>query len=118
MSSLCSTAGKPPIAAGELDPWRAHISELAAHPLVAAKLSGLVTEAAPEWSRDDIAPYARELLEAFGPERVMVGSDWPVCLLRGSYAEVYALHRELVAPFSAEQQDQLLGGTAVTWYQL
>jgi L-fuconolactonase len=111
-------AGKPPIASGVLDPWRDHLAALAAHPLVAAKLSGLVTEAAADWAPEDIAPFAAELLAAFGPDRVMVGSDWPVCLLRASYAEIDALHRSLIGSWPAADREQLLGGTAARWYRL
>ena len=111
-------AGKPPIAACELDPWRARISALAAHSNVAAKLSGLVTEDAVTWSAERIAPFAAHLLTAFGPDRVMVGSDWPVCLLRGSYADVDALHRALIAGLPDDDRHAVLGGTAMRWYGL
>jgi L-fuconolactonase len=111
-------AGKPPIAAGLLDPWREQISALAAHPEVACKLSGLVTEASEHPTVAELAPYAGHVLDAFGADRVMVGSDWPVCLLRGSYADVDALHRELLAGLGAPERALVLGGTATRWYRL
>ena len=77
---------KPPIASGELEPWATQIRALAAHENVACKLSGMVTEADwAAWSVDDLRPYAEVVLDAFGPERVLFGSDWPVCLLAASY---------------------------------
>src|SRR4051794_31496296 len=74
-------AGKPDIAAGELDPWRDSVRRLAERPNVACKLSGLVTEASPSWTVADLRPFAEHVLACFGPDRVMAGSDWPVCLL-------------------------------------
>lgn len=88
---------KPPIASGELEPWATDIRALAAHENVACKLSGMVTEADWErWTVDDLRPYAEVVLEAFGPERVMFGSDWPVCTLAASYGEVVAAAEALV----------------------
>jgi L-fuconolactonase len=88
---------KPPIASGELEPWATHIRALAAHENVACKLSGMVTEADwARWTVDDLRPYVEVVLEAFGPERLMFGSDWPVCTLAASYAEVVAVAEALV----------------------
>lgn len=76
---------KPPIASGELEPWAGLIRELAAEPNVTAKLSGLITEAAwDDWDAAALRPYVDVALDAFGPRRLMFGSDWPVCLLAGS----------------------------------
>ncbi|MEU7891176.1 amidohydrolase family protein [Microbispora bryophytorum] len=75
---------KPPIASGELDPWAGLIGELAAEPNVTAKLSGLITEAGDDWDAAALRPYVDVALDAFGPRRLMFGSDWPVCLLAGS----------------------------------
>jgi L-fuconolactonase len=93
--------GKPAIGAGETEPWAGLVSELAARPNVVAKLSGLVTEAGPTWSPDVIRPYVDHLVGAFGPERLLYGSDWPVCLGEASYADVIGLARSLL--------DDLLG---------
>ncbi|MDA0184923.1 amidohydrolase family protein [Solirubrobacter phytolaccae] len=88
---------KPPIERGELEPWATHMRELARCENVACKLSGLVTEADwDDWTVDDLRPYAETVLEAFGPERVMFGSDWPVCTLAASYDEVVAAAETLV----------------------
>jgi L-fuconolactonase len=111
-------AGKPGIAAGELDPWRRQMTELAAHPDVAVKLSGLVTEASPDWTVADLAPFADHLLRVFGPERVMAGTDWPVCLLRASYAEVTAATDELLAGLDEAGFAAVRGGTVARWYGL
>ena len=111
-------AGKPPIAAGALNPWRSHISALAAHPGVACKLTGLVTEAGQDWKVDDLRPYTSHVLEAFDPSRVMAGSDWPVCLLRTSYAGVVDLNDALIAELGSAELTEVLGGTAERWYGL
>lgn len=111
-------AGKPDIAAGRRQPWGQHLAEVAAHPQVACKVSGLVTEAAPHWSVRDLRPYAEDVLAAFGPERVMLGSDWPVCLLRGSYAEVWRAYEQLLGGVSADERSEVLGGSAQRWYRL
>ena len=80
-------AGKPDIRRGALDPWRAHIAELARLPNVVCKLSGLVTEADPAtWTPAALRPYVDHLLSCFGPERLLFGSDWPVVDLAASYA--------------------------------
>ncbi|MGW4476910.1 amidohydrolase family protein [Nonomuraea sp. NPDC004354] len=111
-------AGKPPIAAGELDPWRKHITALAANPAVACKLSGLVTEATADWHDDDLAPYADHVITSFGPDRVMFGSDWPVCLLHATYTQVTASVDSMTATLDDAQQQAVWGGTATRWYRL
>jgi L-fuconolactonase len=111
-------AGKPGIAAGELDPWRAQLRALAASEAVAVKLSGLLTEAAPDWTPADLAPYAEHLLDCFGPERVMAGSDWPVCLLRADYQTVQDVTDDLLRQLSDADRGQVHAGTARRWYGL
>lgn len=109
--------GKPEIAAGRLDPWRADLRRLAELPHVHCKLSGLVTEARWDtWQPADLRPYLDVALEAFGPGRLMFGSDWPVCLLAGSYAEVIGLARAAIAALSRDEQHAILGGTAARFY--
>ncbi|MEU2774672.1 amidohydrolase family protein [Streptomyces sp. NPDC007162] len=89
--------GKPPIAAGTTEPWATAVRALAALPNTVCKLSGMVTEADPaSWTLDDLRPYAETVLDAFGPDRLMSGSDWPVCTLAGSYAEVLDAARRLI----------------------
>ena len=110
---------KPPIASGELEPWAADIRALAALPNVACKLSGLVTEA--DWSRwtiDALRPYTEVVLEAFGPDRVLFGSDWPVCTLAASYDEVVAAAEALVAGLDVRERAAVFGDNARAVYRL
>jgi L-fuconolactonase len=111
-------AGKPPIATGEIEPWRGHLSDLASLPNCAVKLSGLVTEADPDWTTNDLVPYAAHLLASFGPERTMFGSDWPVCLLAATYDEVVTASEQLAAELSADERVAVFGDTAADWYRL
>jgi L-fuconolactonase len=111
--------GKPPIASGELEPWAARVRELAALPNTVCKLSGLVTEADPEsWTVRDLAPYAETVLEAFGPSRLMFGSDWPVCTLAATYAQVLGAAEELAAELSHSERVEVFSGTARRVYAL
>jgi L-fuconolactonase len=110
---------KPDIARGEWEPWASRLADLARSPNVTAKISGLVTEADwRSWSAGQIAPYVRHALEVFGADRLMVGSDWPVCTLAASYAEVWALAGGLVAALGAAERAAVLGGTATRVYRL
>lgn len=112
-------AAKPPIASGEREPWASGIHRLAAKANVACKLSGLVTEANwTQWTIEDIRPYAEIVLAGFGAERVLFGSDWPVCELASSYAGVTDLARELCARLSEADQEAVFGGNALAWYRL
>jgi L-fuconolactonase len=111
-------AGRPPVAGGRSDEWGRHLSRLAMFDTVACKLSGLVTEADENWTPALLAPYADHLFEAFGADRVMFGSDWPVCLLRTGYPGVVDLTQRLVASLSDTEQADVWGGTAVRWYGL
>ena len=110
---------KPPIASGELEPWASRIRELAAEPNVFCKLSGMVTEADHAgWQVAELRPYAEVVLDAFGPSRVMFGSDWPVCLLAGSYAEVAGVAQALTVGLTAAERAEVFGGTAARAYRL
>jgi L-fuconolactonase len=111
-------AGKPDIAHGGIDPWRAHVAELGALPNVAVKLSGLVTEADPDWTVDQLRPYAGVLFDAFGADRIMFGSDWPVCLLAGTYDDWAQAAEQLTAELSDDERAAVFGGTAAHWYGL
>jgi L-fuconolactonase len=112
-------AAKPAIAAGSLEPWAGELSQLARLPNLACKLSGLVTEARrDDWDAARIRPYADRVLEAFGPDRVMFGSDWPVCELAASYAEVRELADALLEGCSAAERDAILCRTAARAYRL
>lgn len=109
--------GKPPIATGPIEPWAAGINALAAAPNVRCKLSGLVTLADPlRWTVSDLRPYAETALEAFGPDRVLFGSDWPVCLMAASYDTVVATARDLVAGLTGAEQRSVLGDAARATY--
>ena len=108
---------KPPIKAGLLSPWREQIRELAKAPNVLCKVSGMVTEADMKtWKPSDFRPYLDAVFEAFGEDRLMYGSDWPVCLLAAEYAQVFALVRDYLTPLSAEAQTKVLGGNAARFY--
>ncbi len=110
---------KPRIAAHELSPWKENIQALAERPNVHCKLSGLVTEADwSNWQPSDLYPYLDVVVEAFGAERVMVGSDWPVCLLAASYARVQAAMDQYFASFTTAEQTRVFGQNAIDFYQL
>jgi len=90
-------AAKPPVASGELEPWLTLMAPFAALESVSCKVSGLVTEADwKRWKPDDLAPYVSHLVDWFGPERLLFGSDWPVCLLAASYDEVFAAYEQVL----------------------
>ncbi len=108
--------GKPAIAAGEPSEWATRVRALARHPQLSVKLSGLATEAGPDWSVATLRPFAEVLLDAFGPRRTMFGSDWPVCLLAGSYDEIVEAAEELTAAVSADERAEVFGGTAERLY--
>lgn len=112
-------AGKPAIADGGYEPWAAFLTALAARPNVFCKLSGLVTEADwTKWTVGDLEPYAAHVLEAFGPDRVMFGSDWPVCELAGTYDQVLEAARACTAGLSTSEQDEVFRGTATRAYPI
>ncbi|MGW6740558.1 amidohydrolase family protein [Streptomyces sp. NPDC055025] len=111
--------GKPPIADGALDPWAGHIKTLAARPNTVCKLSGMVTEADwDSWTANGLRPYADTVLDAFGPGRLMFGSDWPVCRLAGTYAEVFDAARVVTDGLSEDERGAVFGATARRVYGL
>ncbi|HEX4254150.1 MAG TPA: amidohydrolase family protein [Streptosporangiaceae bacterium] len=109
---------KPPIRDAILEPWSRLIADLAAAPNVAVKLSGLVTEAPAHPGSADLRPYCDRLLSAFGPDRVMFGSDWPVCLLACDYDRTVELAESACTGLSAAEKANVFGGTAVRWYAI
>ncbi|MFD8378480.1 amidohydrolase family protein [Streptomyces sp. NPDC059679] len=112
-------AGKPPLARRELTDWAQQLRGLARHPQVRCKVSGLVTEADHEkWTIDDIRPVWDVLLSAFGPDRLMFGSDWPVCVLAGGWNRWAAAVEELLDGWSATEIHAVLAGTATAFYHL
>ncbi|MFF5253110.1 amidohydrolase family protein [Streptomyces leeuwenhoekii] len=111
--------GKPPVASGATEPWAGAVRALAALPNTVCKLSGLVTEADPaSWTAGDLRPYADVVLDAFGPHRLMFGSDWPVCTLAASYGEVVAVAAELTAGLSEPERAAIFRTTATRVYDL
>jgi predicted TIM-barrel fold metal-dependent hydrolase len=110
--------GKPPVASGQAGPWRDDLRRLATYPNVACKLSGLSTEAAQGWRPSDIRPYLEYGLEVFGPERCMVGSDWPVATLGTTVERWFDLVLDVIAELSADDQAAVLWRTATTTYDL
>lgn len=110
---------KPKIAAGELEPWRAQIRELARRPHVYCKISGMCTEADWQtWTPQQLRPYFDVVLESFGPRRLMFGSDWPVCLLACEYQRWVQTIRDWVAPLSKHEQERIWGETVIEAYNL
>jgi len=111
--------GKPHIQSGELQPWEGDIRELAVQPNVWCKLSGMVTEADPRsWKPEDFIPYMAVVLESFGTDRVMLGSDWPVCTLGGSYQEVMEIPLDFIARLSSTEKKNIQYQNAIDCYQL
>lgn len=118
-SFILDHAGKPEIRGGVLDPWRAHIAELARLPNVVCKLSGLVTEADPAaWTPAQLRPYVDHLLLTFGPGRLMFGSDWPVVKLAATYQRWLDTALELIEPLSTANREAILSGNAHRVYRL
>jgi L-fuconolactonase len=110
---------KPPIRSGEIDSWATQIRKLAASPNVYCKLSGMITEGDwDHWRSDDFRPYLDVVFEAFGCDRLMFGSDWPVCLVAGSYRRVNGLIEEYVQAFSEDQRNRIFGLNAAAFYGL
>ncbi|WP_129840543.1 amidohydrolase family protein [Streptomyces sp. RFCAC02] len=111
--------GKPPIASGRLDPWAALVTELAAEPNAYCKLSGMVTEADRDhWTPDDLVPYADTVLTAFGADRTLFGSDWPVCLPAAGYREVTDTAAALTARLTPAERHAVFTTTAERVYAL
>jgi L-fuconolactonase len=110
---------KPKIAAAEMEPWRSHIMALSQRPNVWCKVSGLTTEADwSHWSLESLRPYLDTVLDAFGPKRLMAGSDWPVCLVACGYIQWWDLLRSYFAPLSEHERSRIFGGTAQEIYRL
>jgi L-fuconolactonase len=110
---------KPRVKGNRLDPWRKNLRELARRENVYCKISGLVTEADFEtWTEGQLQPYLETALEAFGPHRVMFGSDWPVCLVACNYRCWYDVVCRFAASLSPEERASLFRGTAARAYNL
>lgn len=110
--------GKPAIRAAAVEPWKTHIRALAERENVCCKLSGLLTEAAPGCSDDDLMPYAEHVVECFGADRVMYGSDWPVLTLAGDYSRWLAFTRNLTSTWTTDERRAFYSGNATRFYDL
>lgn len=110
---------KPPITSGELSPWREQIEELATFPNLMCKVSGLVTEARWKgWEPEDFVPFMDVALRAFGPNRLMYGSDWPVALLSSAYRNVYELIHDYIRRQGRDVEARVFGLNAARFYNL
>ncbi len=110
---------KPPIKSGELEPWKSDILELAKNINVHCKLSGMVTEGNwGNWTKGNFRPYMDVIFDAFGTDRIMFGSDWPVCLLSGNYSKVLSIVKGYLEQFSTQEQSQIMGANACRFYDL
>lgn len=110
---------KPRIKANELEPWAKNIKELAKRENVSCKISGMVTEADYKlWTEEQLRPYFETVLEAFGPSRLMFGSDWPVCLVATSYSSWIDLVKKSISKFTGEEQDLILYKNAQRIYNI
>jgi predicted TIM-barrel fold metal-dependent hydrolase len=111
--------GIPDVKSGGLDPWRDHIRQLAAMPNVACKVSGVVAYGDPEgWTVDDLRPFVDHAIACFGFDRLVWGSDWPVCTLTADLGRWVAASHALVADASADERARLFGGNAIRLYRL
>ncbi|UGY17311.1 amidohydrolase family protein [Bradyrhizobium septentrionale] len=108
--------GKPNLATGDIAAWKDDIASLAARANVVCKLSGLATEAAPNWQVADLREAVDHALECFGPQRMLWGSDWPVVNLAGGYAQWFAAAESLLADLSSEARAAIFGGNAARVY--
>jgi L-fuconolactonase len=108
--------GKPRLATGEIATWQRDIALLAQHPNIVCKVSGLVTEAAPDWKVADLRQAVDHVVTCFGPQRLLWGSDWPVVDLAGGYARWYAAAETLLADLSPRDKAAIFGGNAARIY--
>ncbi len=118
VSFILDHIAKPDIENKQLEPWRAQIAELAALPNVMCKVSGVVTEAGSQWTKDDIAPYVGHVLDVFGEDRVAFGSDWPVVLEASEYRRWVATLDALTTDLSLGARQKLWAENARRFYRL
>jgi len=112
---------KPVISAGQTEPWKTHMAQIAAgHPNIYCKLSGMVTEADHQnWRQEHFVPYVHHVVGHFGPKRIMYGSDWPVCLLAAEYSDVYKLlEQTLPGSLTRSDLDDVFGNNAAAFYKI
>jgi len=119
LSLVIDHAAKPPVARGEIKEWAQELRPVAVYKNIHCKLSGLVTEANHNgWQVDDLRPFVECVLELFGAERLMFGSDYPVCLVAASYDRVLESLQEILKDLNAEEQKQIFAGNASKFYRL
>jgi L-fuconolactonase len=118
LRAIVDHGGKPDIAAGMWQPWVDDMRRIARETTAYCKLSGLVTEARKGWNPDDLLRYAEHLVECFGIERLVWGSDWPVMLLNADYAGWLAAARQFIAPHTAAEQMAVMNDNAIRFYRL
>jgi len=119
LSLVVDHMAKPPIASGEVSDWARAIKEVAVFPNISCKLSGLVTEASwSDWRIEDLKRFVDTALEYFGPQRLMFGSDWPVCLLAASYVRVLESFQVLLADLNDEERSCIFSRNATEFYRL
>ncbi len=111
--------GKPDIKNKEIKLWKQHLKELAAHPGVYCKLSGMITEADhSSWTYEELIPYLETAAEYFGVDRICFGSDWPVCLLAGTYDTVVGVMNRFAGQLSPQEREKLFGLNTLNFYKL
>ncbi|HEV7328208.1 MAG TPA: amidohydrolase family protein [Bosea sp. (in: a-proteobacteria)] len=116
LACVIDHGAKPDLVSGDLAAWRDGMSALAEHPRLTCKLSGLVTEAGPDWALETLRPVVEHLLATFGPERLIFGSDWPVVTLRAPYAQWFEAAETLLAGLTEAQRAAVFGGNAQKLY--
>ena len=119
LSLVIDHMGKPPIAQGEIKEWARELKPVAPYKNISCKVSGLVTEANHSaWLTDELRPYVECALELFGPERLMFGSDYPVCLLAASYDRVLDSFQEILKGLNEQEREQIFAENARKFYRL
>jgi L-fuconolactonase len=111
--------GKPDIKNKQFKDWKEHLNILSKNPRIYCKLSGMITEADySRWTYDDLMPYMETTAELFGVDRICFGSDWPVCLLAGSYKQVHDTVDKFIRQLTATEQEKIFGHNALHFYKL
>lgn len=119
LSLVIDHIAKPNIAKQQFDDWADMITNAARYPQMMCKLSGMVTEADwKTWKPTDLKPYVDKIIQTFGPDRVMFGSDWPVCLLAGSYLEVVEALQKVLSDYDESIRTKILGENALKFYRI
>jgi L-fuconolactonase len=111
--------GKPNIRQKDFRSWKENISQIAQHPHIYCKLSGMITEADyTQWRYEDIVPYMDAAGEAFGTDRICFGSDWPVCLVAGSYKRMFQVAEKWASQLSLIEQENIFGKNTIKFYNI